>query len=112
MELAIDLDEMSEKNHLDNFVEKHIEFHNKMGEFTQNRLLVDSLYNINLFSLLLKAESVYQENERFFQYDHRFIVEAIVSGDPEHASEIVRKHIYRSGIVKIPLWCSLDNNIK
>lgn len=107
-EKAVCLDKLAGQKHdSPSYDDQHYEFHLELAKTTRSKLLVEELEKIQLFSLLVKAESKYhmlEKDEVITCFSHLDIIDAISHRNPEKASQIMRQHIYRSRIVKIPLW--------
>lgn len=107
-EKAICLDKLAGKREDNPYYDnQHYEFHLELAKSTRSKLLVEELEKIQLFSLLVKAESKYHmlgKDEVITSFSHLDIIDAISHRNPEKTSQIMRQHIYRSHIVKIPLW--------
>lgn len=71
----------------------HLMFHTRLTEFTDNHLLVDTLRKINLFWMLCKAIGTNAPKHEYPRYWHRYLVEEIAKGDPDHAEQVMRQHI-------------------
>lgn len=74
----------------------HFEFHSKMSEYTDYNSLISSLKRINLFWILCKAVSVKREKSTLPEKWHAKLVDAIKSGDPDEAENMMRTHVLTS----------------
>ncbi|MPM43011.1 HTH-type transcriptional repressor RspR [bioreactor metagenome] len=76
--------------------QSHLLFHTKLTEFTNNRLLTDTLRKINLFWVLCKAIETTTPIVSYPRYWHRYLVEEIASGDQDRAEIAMRQHVNNS----------------
>lgn len=74
----------------------HYEFHSKMSEYAGYNSLINSLKRINLFWILCKAVSVKREKSTLPEKWHTKLVNAIKSGDPDKAENMMRIHVLTS----------------
>jgi len=99
-EIAVRLDEMEQAGDTsENFWDLHYTMHARMAEYTGRQSLVDALKRINLFHLLQRAQmSAAKHINQIPADNHRRVVEALKKHDPQIAEEVMREHIYHSGI--------------
>jgi len=87
--------------HNDLFREQHYAFHLTIAEYTACPSLVQALRRLNLFDLLQRSIMKFSSrHENVPKNHHQKIVDAIASGDAEQADDVVREHIYFSGLLK------------
>ncbi len=83
----------------DEFWDEHYAFHLRLAQHTNHPSLVEALRRINLFNLLQKAELTAKRIHAPVPEDnHRRIVRALESGDPDVAEREMREHIFHSGL--------------
>jgi DNA-binding GntR family transcriptional regulator len=99
-EMAKQLDDLEQSRETgEYFWELHYEMHLIMAQYTGHQSLIDSLKRINLFHLLQRAQlSATEHRSQIPKDNHSRIVKAIRNGDPQYAEEMMREHIYHSGI--------------
>jgi len=71
----------------------HLLFHEKLTEFTENNLLINTLKKINLFWILCKALGSNAPRVTYPRYWHRYLVDTIIKGDPDEAEKVMRAHV-------------------
>ena len=87
--------------HADVFRERHYAFHLTIAEYTRCSSLVQALRRLNLFDLLQRSILNYSTHHSDVPKNHhQKIVDAIASGDAEKADNVMRDHIYFSGLMK------------
>lgn len=99
--LAAELDDLQQKKILDeDYWAKHYAFHLSLAEAAGHESLVDALKRINLFNLLQRAEyNSITINSEVPKDNHRRVVDAVLTRDPQRAEDEMRTHIHRSGLV-------------
>lgn len=71
----------------------HVLFHERLTEFTNVSLLIETLHKINLFYVLCKAISANAPQVKYPRYWHRYLVDEIAKGDPDNAEKVMRVHV-------------------
>lgn len=96
----LDTTERTPQNH-DVLMQRHYEFHLALAGLTGCKSLVLALKRLDLFDLLHTSIATYSatHSETPRKDHHRRIVDAIVTGDPDHAEGVAREHIYFSGLL-------------
>ncbi len=75
-----------------------MKFHEIISERCGHRLLTDVLKNLQAMTLMfILSTKLYQSDMISDEVTHQAIYEGILSGDPQLAAEIVRKHITDAG---------------
>ena len=74
-------------------VSRELEFHRLIVEWCGNDLVSKVLLAANLLLQALLKPSGLEVERGHLQYDHRAVVQAIASGDPEQADSAARAHI-------------------
>lgn len=98
--LARRIDHLQKIKDMEAFWDEHHLFHVRMAEYTGCQSLVDALHRINFFYLLQRAEFEAQQIlDAIPPNNHELLVNAIESGDPAYAEDVMCKHIYQSGLV-------------
>ena len=83
------------------FGERHFIFHKTLAEYSNCKSLIAGLRRISLFQIIhrqVTASRIYADS--FPGNWHRRIIDAILTGDPNHAEQSIREHIQRSGIFR------------
>ncbi len=102
MEIATELDTVPYKAEtVIDSRNSHVLFHRKLTEFTGNSLLMDTLRRINLFYVLCRAIGTNAPRVTYPRYWHRYLVDEIAKGDPDHAEQVMREHINDSLVLLI-----------
>jgi DNA-binding GntR family transcriptional regulator len=101
--LSSQLDELEVSGKTDEeFWSLHYTLHLKMSEYTERQSLIDALKRINLFNLLQRAQIAATEQPDHIPVDnHKRIIQAIGSGNPQIAEDAMREHLYHSGIYEL-----------
>jgi DNA-binding GntR family transcriptional regulator len=97
----LDNTERTPQNH-DILKQRHYEFHLALAALTDCKSFVLALKRLDLFDLLHTSIATYSatHSETPRKDHHRRIVDAIATGDPDHAEAVARDHIYFSGLLK------------
>jgi DNA-binding GntR family transcriptional regulator len=108
LQMAKEIDQMAGKSEKDtNYDQMHYQFHLSLARLTGSKALLDEMERLQFFSLFVHAEMNYtslEKTEEIMVASHEDIITSILKRDPEEAQSIMRKHIYRSGVVKTPYW--------
>ena len=99
--LSDDLDNTPrDEDHEDALWKRHYRFHMALAEATGFRTMVRTLRNLNLFDLLQKSILSYSVTHSEIPKDHhQKIIDAIRTGNPDHAEQVMRAHVLFSGLV-------------
>ena len=92
--LAVECDEIEDTEEASaHSVSRELEFHRLIVEWCGNDLVSKVLLAANLLLQALLKPSGLEVERGHLQYDHRAVVQAIASGDPEQADTAARAHI-------------------
>jgi DNA-binding GntR family transcriptional regulator len=79
-------------------IETDIRFHEVISQHCQHSLLLDVLSNLQSLTLMFILNTkLYQSDMVPDDVSHQAILDSILSGDPEHAEQVVWQHILDAG---------------
>ena len=85
----------------DRFREVHYTFHRRLAEYSRCPSFVLALDRLNLFEFLRRSVQIMESRKnRPPGYHHRKVVDAILTGDPDHAERTMWEHISLSGMLE------------
>lgn len=90
--------EMEQAGNYSETIKADMKFHEIISERCGHRLLTDVLKNLQSMTLMfILSTKLYQSDMISDEVTHQAIYEGIISGNPQLAEEIVRKHITDAG---------------
>lgn len=80
-------------------------FHRKLCELSGNRFVLETLDPLSV-SFALMPGNAYGEQGQWDKVlkEHRMVLDAIYAKDPKKAGELIRAHIFQSGLARLREW--------